>query len=819
MMYQKLQSIILSKKASTLYRYISLSLLLIVSLVFFSLKQGIGEKTTYSFEEHGITFLEQYCFGCHGGDQPEAGLALDSYEDNLSVIKDYDVWERVLDMIETSQMPPEGNDQPAIEESDAFVQHVKAIFEEASRTAKPDPGKITVRRLNKVEYRNSVRDLLGADFDPTANFPADDVGHGFDNIGDVLTMSPLLMERYLDAAEAIATRVIVLEPPKPSTNYINTKYLNPRHNDVRDARFRMLDPNATEQWKSGPFFTPARPLKLLPDVETYFRATLYAETESDTPVQVALYIQGKDLEDVTPQDELARLVGYDTSTNNKIKILKIFEITSRDPKKLQTIRYLVSGIENIDNAGIAMIKPENGTPQAKLQIRAITSLGPLETRPKSHLEILACTPDISQTEQTREVLTRLLRKAYRRPPSDREIEQLVQFVESTQAGGAKWEEGIQQAIKVILCSPKFLFRLELDDQPQTEEPQPIDEFHLASRLSYFLWSSIPDDELLNLAEKNQLTASLEEQVKRMLADPKATELATNFGSQWLQIQRLETATPDIERFPTFNSKLQADMLKETELFLESIFREDKSILELLSADYTFLNQRLSGHYEIWKDEKGEPIKGNTFRRVALNNENNYFKRGGILTQASILTVTSNPKRTSPVKRGRWVLEQILGTPPPPPPPDVPELEEEHDAITGTTLRERLEQHRDDPGCANCHAKMDPIGFAMENYDAIGKYRKKDGEQDIDTAGQLPDGTSFENISDLKQILIGRKTQFTRCLTEKMLIYALGRGLEYYDRPTIDRIVTALETNDYKFSVLITEIVKSEPFRLRRGTKG
>ena len=819
MILHNFKSIISSLKSLTFYKYLSLSLFLIVLGVFISLKQGIGEKATYSFEEHGITFLEQYCFGCHGGDQPEAGLSLDSYEDNLSVIKDYDAWERVLDMIETSQMPPEGNDQPTIEESDAFVQHVKAIFEEASRTAKPDPGKITVRRLNRVEYRNSVRDLLGADFDPTANFPADDVGHGFDNIGDVLTMSPLLMERYLDAAEAIVTRVIILEPPKPSTNYINTKYLNPRHNDVRDARFRVLDPNATEQWKSGPFFTPARPLKLLPDVETYFRATLYAETESDTPVQVALYIQGKDLEDVTPQDELTRLVGYDTSTNNRIKILKIFEITSRDPKKLQTIRYLVSGIENIDNAGIAMVKPENGTPQAKLQIRAITSLGPLETRPKSHLEILACTPDISQTEQTREVLTRLLRKAYRRPPSDQEIDQLVQFVESTQAGGARWEEGIQQAIKVILCSPKFLFRLELDDRSQTEEPQPIDEFHLASRLSYFLWSSIPDDELLDLAEKNQLTASLEAQVKRMLADPKATELATNFGSQWLQIQRLETTTPDIERFPTFNSKLRADMLKETELFLESIFREDRSILELLSADYTFLNQRLSGHYEIWKDEQGEPIKGNTFRRVALNNENNYFKRGGILTQASILTVTSNPKRTSPVKRGRWVLEQILGTPPPPPPPDVPELEEEHDAIAGTTLRERLEQHRDDPGCANCHAKMDPIGFAMENYDAIGKYRTKDGEQEIDTAGQLPDGTSFENILDLKQILINRKSQFARCLTEKMLIYALGRGLEYYDRPTIDRIVTALETNDYKFSVLITEIVKSDPFRLRRGTKG
>ncbi len=804
----------LRKKSIISNNYLLLPIFLMVLMVFVVLKPGFSEKDTSDFADEGVLFLEQYCYSCHSGDQPEAALSLDAIEDNESLLKNHDVIERVLDMLRTDQMPPEGSDQPPAEEMTAFFQHVEAAIEEASRHAKPDPGRITVRRLNRVEYKNSVRDLLGADFDPTENFPADDVGHGFDNIGDVLTMSPLLMERYLEAAEAIATRVIILNPPKPSTNYINVKYLNPRHKDVPDARYRVLDPNATEQWKSGPFFTPARPLKLLPDAETYFRATLYAETANETPVQVALYIQGRNLKDVSPQTELARLVGYDTSTNNRIKILKIFNITSRDPKKLQTIRFLVTGIENIDNAGIAMVKSEHGEPQAKLQIRSITSVGPLETRPKSHLEILACTPDIPQIDQTREVLTRLLRKAYRRPPTENEIEQLTQYVESVQADGTKWEAGIQQAIKVILCSPKFLFRLELDDRPQTDEPHPIDEWHLASRLSFFLWSSIPDDTLLELAEKNQLTESLDAQVQRMLADPKASELASNFGTQWLQIQRLDTVTPDPERFPSFSNKLRASMLKETELFLESIFREDQSIIDILDADYTFLNQRLTGHYGIWRNDQGEVIKGDTFQRVALKNQ----IRGGILTHASVLTVTSNPTRTSPVKRGRWVLEQILGAPPPPPPPDVPELEEDHEAITGTTLRERLEQHRDDPGCANCHAKMDPIGFAMENFDAIGKFREKDGELAIDTAGQLPDGTSFQGIADLKQILINRKKQFAKCLTEKMLIYALGRGLEYYDKPTVDRIVTQLEANDYKVSVLITEIVKSDPFRLRRGKK-
>lgn len=814
MFYRRIKSII-TKKSSILYKYLTLSLFLILLLIFVTLRPSIGERETPTFAKEGIPFLEKYCFGCHAGDQPEAGLGLDSYEDNLSLIKDSDIWDIVLQMVETRHMPPEGNDQPSLEEMESFVQHVNAIFEDASRNAKPDPGRVTVRRLNKVEYRNSVRDLLGADFDPTESFPADDVGHGFDNIGDVLTMSPLLMERYLEAAEAIATRVIILNPPKPSTNYQNTKYLLPRHESVRDQRFRLLDPNATEPWLSGPFKAYATTLKLLHDVETYFRATVYAETESETPVHVALFIQGENLEDVSSPEELAQLVGVDPNAQQGIKILEIFEITSRDPKKLQTIRHLVSRVPNIQLAGIAMVRHENGEPQAKLHIRSITSVGPLETRPKSHLEILACTPDIPQIEQTREVLTRLLRKAYRRPPRNQEIEELVQFVESFQAEGAKWEAAIQQAIKVILCSPKFLFRLELDDGPQTEEPQPIDEFHLASRLSYFIWSSIPDDELLELAEKNQLSASLETQVRRMLADPKATELATNFGTQWLQIQRLDVVTPDPKRFPTFNTKLRADMMKETELFLESIFREDRSILDILDADYTFLNQRLAGHYEIWRNAQGEPIKGNGFQRVALQNH----PRGGILTHASVLTVTSNPSRTSPVKRGRWVLEQILGSPPPPPPPDVPELEEEHDAITGTTLRERLEQHRDDPACANCHAKMDPIGFAMENYNAIGKYRTKDGEQDIDTAGKLPDGTPFEGITDLKQILKNRKRQFAQCVTEKMLIYAIGRGLEYYDRPTIERIVTELEAKDYRISVLITEIVKSDPFCLRRGTKG
>ncbi len=831
--------------------YTSRCLCLTLVFVLVAVTANPGEEVTSQFAQEGLPFMEKYCFSCHTGDQPAAEISLDVFSDDRSLIENRDIWDRILDMVATGYMPPsESEVQPPLEASEAFVAHIEAIFEHADRTAKPDPGHITVRRLNRVEYKNTVRDMLGVDFDPTENFPADDVGHGFDNIGDVLTMSPLLMERYFEAAEAIATRVILVEPPPPSKRYQRGSRLDPRHDDVPDTRFRLLDPTATEAWKSGPFTTGAAFFKMFPEEEIIYRATLYiepddettdteaeteaaatetddktaaAEDDSQTPVEIALFIQGEALEEVSPPEELARLVGVDLAADNRIKILETFEITSRDPKKNQTVKVLVTGIPNIERAGIAMVKPAEGEPSAKLQIRTLWAEGPLDTRPDTQLEILACTPDIPQIEQTREVLTRLLRRGYRRPPTETEVEELLQFTASVQADGTKWEAAVQQAIKVILCSPKFLFRLELDDRPQGADPYAIDEFQLASRLSYFLWRSMPDDELFELASQNQLTANLEAQVKRMLADPKATEMARDFGTQWLQIQRLATVTPDRERFPHFRRRWLAAMLKETELFLESIFREDRSVIDLLDADYTFLNQELANHYGIadtngnWKYQEktvpgGEPIKGSAFRRVALQGTS----RGGILTHASVLTVTSNPTRTSPVKRGRWVLEQVLGTPPPPPPPDVPELEEDKAETSATTLRELLEQHREDPACANCHAKMDPIGFALENYNAIGAFRKKDGDLAIDTTAELPDGTTLDGMADLKEILKDRKQEFVRCLTEKMLIYALGRGLEYYDRPTVDRIVAQLEAEGYRSSVLITEIVKSDPFRLRRG---
>jgi hypothetical protein len=341
-------------------------------------------------------------------------------------------------------------------------------------------------------------------------------------------------------------------------------------------------------------------------------------------------------------------------------------------------------------------------------------------------------------------------------------------------------------------------------------------------MSYFLWSSMPDDELLGLAAKKQLTANLDAQVRRMLKNEKAAALTENFALQWLQLRRLATFAPDPKLFPNFNEQLRSAMLKETELFFGAVVKEDRSILDLIGGDFTFLNETLARHYGIadtngnWLGKKparpgGQPIRGPEFVRVELPPE-----RGGLLTQASILTVTSNPTRTSPVKRGRWVLDQVLGTPPPPPPPDVPELKDDKQALLTGSLRQRMEQHRVNPSCASCHARMDPIGFAFENYNAIGAYREKDGDFAIDPSGTLPDGKTFKSPGDLKKLLKDKKELFSRCLTEKMMIYALGRGMESYDRRTVDRIVSALERDGYRFSALVIEIAKSDPFRLRRG---
>ncbi|MCE9534779.1 MAG: DUF1592 domain-containing protein [Planctomycetes bacterium] len=763
-------------------------------------------------------FLEKHCLACHGGKTPKAEVSLEAFRDSASLLKQRKVWDNVLKMIASGEMPPKEKPRPTITEVESFAKLVKSVFDHADKNAKPDPGRVTMRRLNRVEYRNTIRDLVGVTFDPTEDFPSDDIGHGFDNIGDVLTLSPVLMERYLGAADTIMSRAIVPNPPAPVKRHLSSMFTEPANPNVGkliDKGFRQMATDGKEFIEVGPINNP---YIWDPDGDYIFRTRVFGQSGTDQPINVTILVHGKDLPDPSPDADLAKLSG---NVPKPARILKTFAVKADKREAAEILEVRVPAMANRHRMVIAIDKPGEGKPASKLFIEYLALEGPLDSRPASQRKLLA-TEAKTQAEQTRDVMTRFLRRAFRRPIEADELARSLKLVEGALAGGEKWESAVQLAMQAALCSPKFLFRVELDDQPRGTAVSTLDEFQLASRLSYFLWSTMPDDTLLDLAEKKQLTANLDAQVRRMLADPRASALIQNFAMQWLQVKRIEFISPDGQLFPTFNVKLRGAMLKETELFIESILREDRSVLEFIDADYTFLNEPLAKHYGIADTsgnpvgkkalKPGKPIKGEEFQRVSLQDHT----RGGLMTQASILTVTSNPTRTSPVKRGKWVLEQILGAPPPPPPANVPELPEDNKAVETGSLRSRLEIHRKNPSCANCHAKMDPIGFALENFDAVGAFRKKDGAFDIDSTGEFPDGSKFTGPADLKTIVMKRKDEFTRCLTEKMLIYAIGRGLEYHDRPTVDRIVKALPAGEYKFSALIAEIVKSDAFRQRRG---
>ncbi len=741
------------------------------------------------FKTVAPAFLARHCVSCHGPDKKRGGIALHTFQDEQALQKDRKLWNAVLRQVSTGEMPPAGKLKPEPAEVEAFQRSVELAFDRLDRNAGPDPGRVTVRRLNRAEYNNTIRDLVGVDFQPAEDFPSDDVGHGFDNIGDVLTLSPVLLERYLAAAESITQRAIVVgDPPKPPVRTQSAQYLSPGlPSGAPPTKFRTLD-------KKGDFHTE---FSLTLPGEYKARVRGYGTAGGTEPVRVALRVDNQ--------------------------VVATVEVKPGSEKMVATYEGPAIQLTPGNRRVFAeFVNPGDGRAVA---VEWLQLEGPLDTRPASHLRLMTCTPGKSRPEQTREILGRFATRAYRRPATAAEIEGLARLAEAAEKRGDKWEASLQLAMQAVLVSPKFLFRIELDDRPDSKDPHPLDEYQLASRLSYFLWSSMPDDELFDLAGKKRLNAELDAQVRRMLKDPRSKALVDNFAQQWLQLRPLKTLSPDPKLFPNFDEKLRAAMLGETEMFFQAILNEDRSVLDLLDADFTFLNERLARHYGIadtmgnWMGQKtprpgGKPIRGDAFVRVSLQGG----VRGGLLTQASVLTVTSNPTRTSPVKRGRWVLEQMLGTPPPPPPPDVPALDGAG-AMTQGTLRQRMEQHRANPSCAGCHARMDPLGFAFENFNAIGAFRDKDGDSAIDASGTLPDGKTFNGPGELKTLLKGKKELFCRCLTEKMLTYALGRGLEYYDRRAVDTIDASLARNDYRFSILVTEIVRSDPFRLRRGKDG
>ncbi|MFM8274205.1 MAG: DUF1592 domain-containing protein, partial [Gemmata sp.] len=575
-------------------------------------------KAEPSFEAAGVAFLKKHCLSCHGGDKPKADLALDRFTDGASLLKNRKVWQSVLDAVRGGEMPPPNKPKPAVAELEAFTKLVGDVFERHDRAAKPDPGRVTMRRLNRTEYNNTVRDLVGVDFSPAEDFPSDDVGHGFDNIGDVLTLPPVLLERYLAAAETIMARAVTPVPPPPASRGVGTMFTEPAGPKVpmkNNHRVVVFKPDGTPV-ETGPIFT--RFANLPRDGVYTAQTTVYAETTGTKPVRVAI-LAGceKGAKGAATDAEADALAGAAVKGLRPFVVLKTFEVTARDEKKADTFRVEVPPDIGLDKIAVALVRPEDGEPAPTLYVRYVSLTGPLDSRPATHRKLLACDESKPVAERSREVLGRFVSRAYRRPVAGDEFDRLLKLADARLAAGDKWEAAMQFAMTAALVSPKFLFRVELDDRPDSADAHPIDEYQLASRLSYFLWSSMPDQELFDLAAKKQLTASLGAQVKRMLRDPRAQALTDNFVMQWLQLQPLKSATPDPNKFPQFNEQLRAAMLTETKLFFAEIVREDRTVLDVLDADFTYVNAPLARHYGL-AGPKGPKTRNNEeFVRVDL----------------------------------------------------------------------------------------------------------------------------------------------------------------------------------------------------------
>ena len=738
-----------------------------------------------SYEKNIQPLLQEYCFSCHGNGKKKGDLSLDVYQDAEAAVADRKTWEKVLQNLGSQTMPPEHKRQPSPAERDAIIAWVqKEVFK--CDCSKPDPGRVTIRRLNRTEYNNTIHDLVGVEFQPAEDFPQDDTGYGFDNIGDVLSLSPVLLEKYVGAAQRIMDLAIMTDfSPRSPTNRFDAMKLDgsaPSGDNGEGMRVLQREGDVHVVFnfpKAG---------------EYHLRVRAYGEQAGPDVTRMAFLFDNK---------ELKRMKVPEVKENPKVYELTI---EATEGKHEFGASYLNNYV-NKDNPD-KKLRGDRNLVIDYLEIVSPRSDQPPEP-PETHKRIFFVKPAPGkEVEAARQIISRFARKAWRRPVSAQEVERLLRFVQLARANGENFESGIKLALLAVLVSPHFLFRGEL--QPEPNDPKSVhavNDFALASRLSYFLWSTMPDDELFALAENGALHRNLEKQVKRMLKNPKSHALVDNFAGQWLQIRSLASLTPDKKTFPDFDEDLRLAMEKETEMFFENVMQEDRSIMDFLNADYTFVNKRLARHYGL------EGVTGNEFQRVSLKGT----QRGGVLTHASVLTLTSNPTRTSPVKRGKWILENILGTPPPPPPPDVPELKEDKRARLTGSLRQRMEQHRANPNCANCHARMDPIGFGMENFNGIGAWREKDENFAIDPAGELVSGEEFKGPRDLESILVSKKkNDFVRCLSEKMLTYALGRGLEFYDQCAVEQISRGLARNQYRFSTLISEVVKSVPFQSHRG---
>jgi hypothetical protein len=756
---------------------------------------------------HDQDLLKRYCFGCHNNRLKTAELSLETV-DQADVARDAPVWEKVLKKLRSGAMPPVGRPRPDAAQYAGFSDWLERELDRAVQDS-PKPGRpAAFHRLNRLEYQNAVRDVLGLDVDASALLPGDDAAFGFDNIGDMLTVSPDLLDRYLSAANKIS-RLAVGDTSLQlgSATYPVSQYLLQMDRMSEDLPFSSRGGMAIRHYfpADGEYVFKIRFAGVSPVGASTFRerAPQTVDIRIDGARVAQLTTKGREFED--PADVGA----VETRVAVKAGPHVIGVAFPRSPVMAET------RFPQLFPWGNSAAFGTNTGSVRYLNVAGVDVNGPhdaqgLGTTP-SRTRIFTCHPTQASQEETcaRQILGTIARRAYRRPVTAADVQVLLGFYQKARAERG-FDGSVQVALERLLVDPDFLFRVERDPaRLKVGGVYRIDDLALASRLSFFLWSSVPDDELLQVAEKGALNqpAVLEAQVKRMLADPRSSTLVSNFAAQWLFLRNIRAASPDSYQFPDWDDNLRLALARETELFLDYQFRQDRSVPELLTADYTFLNQRLARHYGI------PNVYGEHFRRVQLKDE---YRRGGLLGHGSIQLVTSFANRTSPVVRGKWLLENFLNYAPPPPPPNVPDLPPVGKDEQPLSVRARVEQHRRNAVCAACHNVMDPLGFALENYDAIGRYRARDEGGLIDSSGATPDGIKFEGLHGLRGIMEKRQTEFVATVTEKLLVYAIGRGLEYYDQPAIRTIVRTAASDDYKWSSIIMGIVNSVPFQMKQG---
>ena len=763
--------------------------------------------------------LNRYCIGCHNDRLRTADLSLEAM-DAVHVAEGAEVWEKVIRKLRSGAMPPPGRPRPDPTVVEDTLAWLETELDGAAALA-PDPGRTdSVHRLNRAEYRNAIRDLLALDVDVTSLLPADSADeHGFDNIASMLSVSPTLLDRYLSAARRLSRLAVGLPPDAPATEEYRVR-LDQDEYLGEDLPFGSRGGAAIRHRfpVDGEYAVQVRLYRQLFDVVVGLGSPHEVEIRVDGERVLSSVIGGEETGGAPPAGFVGDIFGspaWERYARNADAGLEV-RFPAKAGWRLVTVSFLGRPTEVEDGVPHPPRYPERDESlESNPWVHTVAIRGPYEVLgpgdTPSRRKIFVCQPTEPREEEpcAERILTALAGEAYRRPATEREVRTLLRFFREGRRDGT-FDDGVQFALERLLADPKFLFRIEtepVDLAPGTVYA--VNDLELASRLSFFLWSSIPDAELLAAAARGELgdPEQLARHVRRMLADDRSQALVDNFVGQWLLLRNLPGAAPDPNAFPDFDENLREAFERETRLFVESTFREDRSVVDLLRANYTFMNERLARHY-------GVPnVYGSHFRRVRFGDDE---PRGGLLGQGSFLTVTSYPNRTSPVLRGRWVLESLLGTPPPSPPADVPGLPDRGEDGRPASVRERLERHRESPACATCHAPMDPLGFALENFDAVGGWRDAEDGTPVDSSAVLPDGTRFRGPAGLRAFLVDQHRQFVEAMTEKLLAYALGRRLEYYDRPAVRGIVREAAGSDYRLSDILLGIVRSPAFQMRRA---